>query len=205
MIGVVDIGIGNSGSVTKALRLLEADHKVAKSPEDLEAARKIILPGVGSFKEGSTRLKDSGFFDCLRAHVLDRKKPILGICLGMQLFADWGHEHGGAEGLGLVKGEVVPIDPEQSGTKSTVHMGWNDVEFSPDDPTFDGIAPDECFYFVHGYHFVVPASAAAVSTVDFGKKMTASVNRENIWGTQFHPEKSQKPGIQVLKNFCESC
>ncbi len=197
MIGVVDIGIGNTGSVTKALRLLKADHKVATTPEDLESVRKIILPGVGSFKEGSRHLKESGFFDCLRAHVLDRKKPILGICLGMQLFADWGHEHGRSEGLGLVKGEVVPIE--------AIHMGWNDVEFSPDDPTFDGIAPDECFYFVHGYHFVVSAAAALISTVDFGKKMTASVNRDNIWGTQFHPEKSQKPGIQVLKNFCESC
>ncbi len=198
MIGVVDIGIGNTGSVTKALRLLKADHRVAKAPADLDSARKIILPGVGSFREGSTHLKETGFFDCLRTQVLDRKKPILGICLGMQLFAEWGREHGNSEGLGFVKGEVVPIE--------AIHMGWNDVEFSRADPIFDGIAADECFYFVHGYHLVVPGPSVLASTVDFGnKKMTASVHRENIWGTQFHPEKSQKPGIRVLENFCRSC
>lgn len=191
--------MGNLFSVKNALEAVGAEIVISKNPEDLKRADQIILPGVGAFPDGMKNLKELGIIPALEKEVLEKKKPFLGICLGSQLLASYGEEHGSTSGLGWINGRVrrFRVDEKQF---RVPHVGWNDVSPVPGATLFKGIDSD-IFYFVHSY-FVAPEDPGVVAaTCEYGEKFTAAVERGNIFGVQFHPEKSQKSGLKLLKNF----
>ena len=200
---VIDYGMSNLGSISNALSECGADDVIVSAdPKDLKLATHIILPGVGSFKDGMDNLVGSGFKDAIREAVLTDKVPILGICLGMQLMADKGYEGGEVEGLGLVAGEVDKLQPTSKQEKIP-HVGWNEVYPKQKNCLFDGIPDGTDFYFVHSYHFIPKKKSNILSATPYCGGFVSSISSENIYGTQFHPEKSQRPGFQILKNFIQ--
>lgn len=199
-VAIVDYQAGNLRNVQKALEAIGLDAPIARVPGDIQAADGLILPGVGSFNAGMKNLNASGFDSALRHFALDEKRPVLGICLGMQLFAERGDEGGEIDGLGLINGRVVRLDVGEYGLRSP-HVGWNSVKPAGDGDMFAGIPPESDFYFVHGYHVIVEKSSIVSGTCDYGVEINAAVEKGNVWATQFHPEKSQRFGKAVLKNF----
>lgn len=202
MISVLDIGIGNINSVQKALKYIGARHDVITDETGIENAEKILFPGVGNFSVASRKLYSSGMASAICSKVLENKTPFLGICLGMQLLARSSEENGYHKGLGLLDAEVKKI-PESNSTRIP-HMGWNDVEH---DGTglFKNIEPGSDFYFVHSFFMVVRSANAKCFYTTHGVDLTAYVEKDNIYGAQFHPEKSQEKGIQFLLNFEGLC
>lgn len=203
MITVIDLKISNITSVSRALRRLGIGHLVSDQPRDIAEARQLILPGVGSFAEAVKRLRQSGLDAVLRKAVLEEKKPILGICLGMQLFASYGEEGGGAEGLNFIRGQVLYHRASQANLRLP-HIGWNDVHGDSFNSfkgcqSFNG---DGCFYFVHSYEFI-PEEPVKVAYSHYGVDFVAAVQKDHILGVQFHPEKSQEIGLKFLDNFCQ--
>jgi glutamine amidotransferase len=201
MLMIVDLGIGNVNSVQRALEYLSVPNFTSSDPADLKMADKIIFPGVGSFAEASKRLDQSGFRPALKKKV-EENTPLLGICLGMQLLALEGEEGGRAPGLGFIDARVVRLRAEQEGFRLP-HVGWNSLCL-PDRPLrlFEGIKPQECFYFTHSYEMMIsPDSGAVFAVTNYGVDFAAAVELNTVYGVQFHPEKSQKPGLQLLKNF----
>jgi glutamine amidotransferase len=198
MIAVVDYGMGNLRSVAKSLEAIGQDVCVTTSARDLRDATHIVLPGVGSFDRCADNLRASGLVDALHEEVQHRKKPFLGICVGMQLLAERGDEGSGASGLGWIKGRVQRL-PDDSGVK-VPHVGWNDIAVDPGDPLFQGVR-HPVFYFVHSYFLTCAASGVVTSTCDYGVEFAATVSSDNIVGVQFHPEKSQQNGLRFLQNF----
>ena len=198
MIALIDIGLGNIRSVSWALEFLKVEHSLTSDPKELSAAQKLIFPGVGHFGAAARKLKESGLREHLRELVLDRKKPILGICLGMQLFAKCSEEGGDEQGLGLLDSTVRRMEAERLGLRLP-HIGWNDVAAN-DLLMFRNIPTESCFYFVHSYD-LRPNGSLPVATCSYGKPFVAAVEYGNIYGTQFHPEKSQTVGLQLLANF----
>lgn len=195
--GIIDYGMGNLRSVRNALEFVGADVEIIERGSGLANAGAIILPGVGAFGRGMEGLHDRGFVDALEREVRERKKPMLGICLGMQLFARWGRELGDHEGLGWVEGEVSRL-PSDGGLR-VPHIGWNDVAGAG--PLFAGIPSPTAFYFVHSYR-VEPHDTSIVSgRTEYGVTFASALSWENVHGVQFHPEKSHKYGIHMLKNF----
>lgn len=203
-VAIIDYGMCNLGSVRRAFEECGADAKLIDRPEELESADKIILPGVGAFTRGMANLRDRGWIGPIRENVLNRKKPLLGICLGMQLLADRGEEGGGTEGLGLVSGSVVRLHAT-SHDQRIPHMGWNEIQIQRSNPLFGGIASGTDFYFVHSFHFEVLDPTSAITKTPYCGNFVSAVQRENIFGVQFHPEKSQKPGFQLIRNFLQEC
>lgn len=201
-VAIVSYGMGNLGSVRRAIEDLGARPFIAEHPAALFEANRIILPGVGAFGEAMARLRDGGWTDALLAQVRERKKPLLGICLGMQLLAEWGDEGGTTAGLALVPGRVRRLDLLGC-TLRIPHVGWNDVVSSAADPLFRHIARGDDFYFVHSYAFLAADEANVTATTHYGVPVTAAVRAGNAFGTQFHPEKSSRAGRQVLRNFLE--
>lgn len=199
MVVIVDYGMGNLFSVENALKYLGADVKISNNLDDIKNAERIILPGVGSFSDGMKNLNSLGFLDGLKEEVLRNKKPFLGICLGMQLLADEGEENGITKGLGWLPGRVRRFKVDEKKYR-VPHVGWNDVAVSGDGALFKGIQ-NPVFYFVHSYHLVPEDPADVIAHCDYGEKFAAAVRRGNIFGTQFHPEKSQKNGLKLLENF----
>jgi len=202
MIAVVDYGAGNMQSVVNGFEVLGADIAIAHEPQMLADADAIVLPGVGAFGEGMKHLLDAGFVPALNREVLEKKKPFLGICLGLQFLGEASEEHGVHEGLGWIKGRVVAI-PRTDASIKIPHMGWDDVKVLKKDGLFAGFPQDPICYFVHSYHFAVAQEDAnAVAGIcEYGVPFVAAIEKENIWATQFHPEKSQKAGLKVLENF----
>ena len=200
MIGIVDHRMGNLLSVFNAFEYMGADVELCHDPRDLEDAEKIVLPGVGAFADCMKNLRDLGFQDELNRLVLEEKRPVLGICLGMQVMADWGEEGGEHLGLGWIPGRVVRIRPNDSRLK-VPHVGWNNIQFFGESPLFQGLPESPDFYFVHSFHMECNDLAHVDAWCDYGGKVTAAVRRENIFATQFHPEKSQDFGLQVIENF----
>lgn len=197
MIGVIDYGAGNLNSVLKALEKIGIENFLIRKKEDFSKAKKLILPGVGSFKDAMTYLKKIDFIEPLKEEVLQIKKPILGICLGMQLFLEKGYEGGICNGLGFLEGEVVEF--ERTNLKIP-HMGWNDLEILKQEPLYKGISSLNNFYFVHSFY--VKCDEKFISAkAHYGHKFTASIQKDNIFGVQFHPEKSQILGLRLLENF----
>lgn len=199
MIAVVDYGMGNLGSITKALEYVGGKVKLTSKPEDLAHADQIVLPGVGAFGDGMKELDVRGFLPVLKEEIQKKKKPLLGVCLGMQLLAHTSTEFGEHKGLGWLKSSVVRLS---SIPKLKIpHVGWNGVVFLKDHPMLAGIESGSDFYFVHSYHMLCDDRDLIIGTVDYGESITAIVAFDNIFATQFHPEKSQKVGLKILKNF----
>ena len=200
MIAIVDYGMGNLRSLSNALVNAGAEVVITSSPADLRRADRIVLPGVGAFGDAARALRESGLAEPLSAEVLRERKPLLGICLGMQLLARTSTEHGVHEGLGWIDAEVVRL-PSVTGIK-VPHVGWNSVIFDSSDWLFRGIRSTESnFYFVHSYHMACRSSAAVIGTANNGITFTAAVRVGSVVATQFHPEKSQDNGIRLLSNW----
>lgn len=203
MIAVLDYGMGNSAAVLNMVRIAGAQAYVCSSPNDLEEASAILLPGVGAFDNGMDKLKNSGFLDVLEKKVIQEKKPFLGICLGMQLLFKKSEE-GRLEGLGWLDGDVTKFDFADlalSRPFKVPHMGWNLVMPNNFDCLYAGLEEEARFYFVHSYHVNCENPLDVLAISRYGYEFTCSVHRENIWGAQFHPEKSHQFGIRFFKNF----
>jgi imidazole glycerol-phosphate synthase subunit HisH len=202
VIALVDYGMGNIRSVRNALITVGAEVHVTSSPDGLDSAAGIIVPGVGAFSDGMANLRKSGMADGLQREVREKGKPYLGICLGMQFLAESSLEGGEWKGLGFIEGKVerlTPSGPDKDRFK-VPHMGWNDMQITLDCPIFQGLQ-SPVFYFVHSYHFKAGRQTVA-GTCYHAEEVIAAVWRENIFGVQFHPEKSQGMGLKVLENFC---
>ena len=198
-VGVVDYGMGNLLSVRHALEMVGADVSICRTPEELDAVDRLVLPGVGAFGDCMKRLREAGLVEALNDAVRRGARPILGICLGMQAMASSSQEGGAHEGLGWFDADVVRLEPA-SGLR-VPQIGWNDVDYEPTSPLFRGLPPAPEFYFVHSYYMKCRTTACVDATCDYGGRVTAAVRRENIVATQFHPEKSQDYGLKVLENF----
>jgi glutamine amidotransferase len=199
-VAIINYGMGNLGSVRRAFAEIGAEAFVAEAPNELAAADRIVLPGVGSFGEGMARLNDGGWTDEIRHQALRARKPFLGICLGMQLLAQRGREGGDILGLDLIQGSVERLDA--LGCRLRVpHVGWNSVSLSGAAPLFEKIPSGTDFYFVHSYAFKVATQTHVTARVEYGASLVAGVAALNIVGVQFHPEKSSKAGFALLRSF----
>jgi glutamine amidotransferase len=193
--------MGNLASVKNAFTSIGAEAEILSDPEALGDFSHIVLPGVGAFGDGISNLRERAWIPKLEKHVLADKTPCLGICLGMQLLAEKGTEGGDFEGLGWMGGSVVKFDFSDSRLRIP-HIGWNDsLPVRRDGVYREGFGQSGAFYFVHSYLFVPSNSEVVDGVCDYGCEFAASVSKENIWGVQFHPEKSQKAGLNILKNF----
>ena len=197
---VIDYGMSNLGSVRRALEELGARVRVSDDPRSLADAVKIVLPGVGSFADGMGNLKTREWLAPLRKAVLEEKIPLLGICLGMQLLAGQGTEGGRNAGLGFIGGEVKRLIPPQEDVRIP-HVGWNEVQVRRSPPLFEGINSGTDFYFVHSYHFVPENLESVLATTPYCGGFVSAVGSGNVFGVQFHPEKSSRPGFHLLRNF----
>ncbi len=200
---IIDYGMGNLASVQRAVSELGKNSRIINEPGELVGADKIILPGVGSFRQAMENLQDSGWVQALRDEVLLRCKPILGICLGMQLLADEGTEHGESSGLGLIHGKVIKFDFSDCSQFRIPHVGWNEISIVKPDPIVGGIESKTDFYFVHSYYFKTMDNDDIVAETPYGKGFPSIVRHGNAWGTQFHPEKSGPAGLKILANFLD--
>ncbi|SMP14112.1 glutamine amidotransferase [Desulfurobacterium pacificum] len=198
MIAVVDYGMGNLRSVSKALEHVGADVVVTSKPEKVRDAEAIVLPGVGAFKDAVRNLKERGLWEVLIDEV-ERGKPFLGICLGLQLVFEKSYEFGEEEGLGFIKGEVVRFDlPKEY---KIPHMGWNQIVKKKESVLLKGIKEGEFFYFVHSYYVCPKEESVKLTETEYGLVFTSAIEKDNVFATQFHPEKSQKAGLKLLENF----
>jgi glutamine amidotransferase len=203
MIAIVDYRMGNLGSIRNMLRRLGAEAAISGDAGEIEKADRLILPGVGAFDEAMRRLHESGLLPLLRRKVLDGGTPILGICLGMQLLTERSEE-GELPGLGWIEGETVRFrfDPKERGLR-VPHMGWNSVKPRRADCLFHGADDETGFYFVHSYHAVLRHPEDILAETEHGYEFPSALRRGCIFGTQFHPEKSHRHGMLLLKNFLE--
>ena len=199
-IGIIDYGAGNLHSVKGALDLLGENSFVSSDICELGKADSLILPGVGAFPAAMELLSGAGLTSFIKDQ--SKLKPLLGICLGMQMLLSTGHEFHDCEGLGLIPGEVNMLSAYENDIRFKIpHMGWNILEYNADDPLFMGIGEPIYAYFVHSFKAVPDDPADIASSTRYGEQITAAVHRGNIWGTQFHPEKSGDKGLMMLKNF----
>jgi len=192
--------MGNIHSVYNALKYIGADSFVSRDAGEINKAERIILPGVGAFGAAMDNLRQLGLKDILNEEVIEKGKPFLGICLGMQLLSETGTEKGLFQGLGWIAGEVAKLQPKETEFKLP-HVGWNDIEIVKDIALFKGLKKEKAFYFVHSYALRPRDENDLVAIGNYGVDFTAAVLKNNIFATQFHPEKSQKNGLTVLENF----
>lgn len=197
---IIDYGLGNLQSVKRAFEECGADAFISDNPDDLKHATHIVLPGVGAFNDGMANLTRNGWTEAIRSEVLDAGIPLLGICLGMQLLARKGLEGGETNGLDLIPGIVEKLTPDTAGTRIP-HVGWNEIYPSETHPLLNGIAYGTDFYFVHSYHFVLDNMQDAIAVTPYCGRFVSAIARGNVHGVQFHPEKSQKYGFQIIRNF----
>lgn len=197
MIAIIDYGAGNLFSVKNALDFLGFENKITKSADDLKAADRLILPGVGAFPDAVKKLNESGLVGVIKEE--SAKKPLLGICLGMQMLFEKGYEFGETDGLGFIKGSVRLMTPKRL---NIPHMGWNSLEFNEKCSLLDNCKDGEYVYFVHSYAAECPSENVA-AYCDYGMKVPALVFSGNVYGAQFHPEKSGEAGLNILRRFNE--
>jgi glutamine amidotransferase len=205
MIVIVDYRLGNLGSIKNMLKRIGSESLISSNVSDIERAERLILPGIGNFDQGMRNLEVLGLLPVLEDKVFQKKTPILGICLGMQLFTRKSEE-GESTGLGWIDGEVVrfKFDDKERHMKIP-HMGWNLVEIRQRDPLFEEMYPEPRFYFVHSYHVACRNEEEVLTQTFYGYEFVSSVKKENIYGVQFHPEKSHKFGMKLLDNFVTRC
>lgn len=197
---IIDYGLGNITSVYNAIKTLGFSVYTSNNHSDIEKATHLILPGVGSFFSGMNKLKEYDLIDILSCEVIEKKKPILGICLGMQLLASFGDEPRQCQGLGWVKGKVQGINKKLESEKLP-HMGWNNLSTTSNSTLVKNITEDLVFYFVHSYHFIPDNNTIVTGLCDYAGGFVAMIESENIFGTQFHPEKSHDVGLKLIENF----
>ena len=203
MVAIVDYGVGNLFSLCSSLLAIGADAVVTADPDTLRAAEKIILPGVGAFGDAAAKLRNSGL-DAVVVEEAKKGKPILGICLGMQLLLEKSFEYGEHEGLGLIKGEIRPIADVIPADLKIPHIGWNNLHFGENKhPLFRYLKEGDCVYFVHSF-YGTNCDEAVIATAEYGAPLTAAVANGNVCGCQFHPEKSGRVGLDILRAFCET-
>ena len=201
MIAIIDYGVGNLFSLSSSFKAIGADITVTGDPEIIKKADKLILPGVGAFEDAAKKLRESGL-DKIIIEESENGKPLLGICLGMQMLFEESHEYGIHKGLGLISGKVVPMQGKIPENLKIPHIGWNALKFTKSSPLFKYINEGDCVYFVHSY-YAENCEASLIATAEYGNEITAAVQRDNIFGCQFHPEKSGNVGLNILRAFCE--
>ncbi|MEJ7621700.1 MAG: imidazole glycerol phosphate synthase subunit HisH [Aquificaceae bacterium] len=196
MLLLIDYGMGNLRSVSKALEKVGFSVKVSSDPEEVKRAEVLVLPGVGAFRDAMENLKKLGLLKEILRHI-EKGKPYMGICLGLQLLFERSYEFGETEGFGVLEGEVVLLPPKVK----VPHIGWNQLWRQKPSDLLNGIKEGEYFYFVHSYHVVPKRQDIVLTTTDYGIDFVSSIEYENIFAVQFHPEKSQKAGLRLLENF----
>lgn len=205
MIGILDYGLGNVGAFYNIYKRLNIPVCIVTDTGKIDSIDGLILPGVGSFDWAMNRLNSSGMLEGLNKAVLDRGVPILGVCVGMQMMAQ-GSDEGRLKGLGWIDANVRHLSELTSKKIDLPHMGWNDVQVYKDHPLFKNLEKNAIFYFLHSYYFQEGSASQIMSRTDYGEVFTSSAFKDNIFGVQFHPEKSHHWGVQLLKNFSElSC
>ena len=201
MLAIIDYGVGNLFSLQCSLKKIGVEAVVTKDADVIKNADRIILPGVGAFGDAAEKLRATGLVDVIKEQA-QSGKPFLGICLGMQLLFDKGYEYGEHDGLGFIKGNVIPLEGKIPAELNIPHMGWNALSLDKNCPLFKHIEDGHCVYFVHSY-FATDCNESVVATAEYGIPVTAAVCKGNIFGCQFHPEKSGETGLKILKAFCE--
>lgn len=197
---ILNYGSGNVGSVFNILKLINPEVVISNEPEEILKASHLVLPGVGAFGASMEKIRKTIPLEVLKDEVFKKNKPFLGICVGMQVLADIGYEFGEHQGLGWIPGEVRRI---KAGKLPLPHVGWNEAEIKKKGPLFSRFQDNPDFYFVHSYCFVPKSSAVIQSITTYGEKIVSSIQDKNIFGVQFHPEKSQQSGRVLLENFCQ--
>ncbi len=201
MLAIIDYGVGNLFSLQCSLKKIGVDAVVTNDAQVIKDADRIILPGVGAFGDAINKLNSTGLVDTIKAEA-EKGKPFLGICLGMQLLFEKGYEYGVHEGLGFLKGNVVPLEGKIPAELNVPHMGWNGLDFKCDSPIFKYINEGDFVYFVHSF-YATDCDESVIATSEYGIPVTAAVGKGNIFGCQFHPEKSGDVGLNILRAFCE--
>lgn len=201
MIRIIDYGVGNLFSLKSSLRAIGIDADYTGNPAEIRKADKLILPGVGAFRDAREALRSTGL-DRMVQEEAGKGKPLMGICLGMQMLFDRSYEYGEYEGLGLIPGEIVPMEGRIPKDLPIPHIGWNELMLKQPSPLMKNTANGDYVYFVHSYYAETPAEYV-IATTDYGVEMTAAVQKDNVYGCQFHPEKSSEVGLSILKAFCE--
>lgn len=201
MIRIIDYGVGNLFSLRSSLRAIGIDADYTGDPAEIRKADKLILPGVGAFRDAREALRSTGL-DRVVQEEAGKGKPLMGICLGMQMLFDRSYEYGEYEGLGLIPGEIVPMEGRIPKELPIPHIGWNELALKQPSPLMKNTANGDYVYFVHSYYAETPAEYV-IATTDYGVEMTAAVQKDNVYGCQFHPEKSSEVGLSILKAFCE--
>lgn len=200
MISILDYDMANLRSVQKAFEHVGVDARIISSPSEVTAADKLVLPGVGAFADAVRTLRERELVEPILNH-LRKGKPLLGICLGLQMLFETGYEDGVHQGLGVLKGKCIRFDVDTKKGLKVPHMGWNQLDVHRDSPLLKDIDPGSSVYFVHSYHVVPEDSSVIATTTDYGGDFVSSIRAGNLMATQFHPEKSQKVGLKMLANF----
>ena len=204
MIAIIDYGVGNIFSLYSSFKFIGADAVLTSDRDTIISSDKIILPGVGAFADAAQKLKETGLGELVCSEAA-KGKPLLGICLGMQMLFEKSYEYGEHEGLGLIKGSIRPIEPVIPKGYKIPHIGWNALHFPKDKPVsplFRNIRENDFVYFVHSY-YGADCEASTIATTEYGAELTAAVADKNVYGVQFHPEKSGNVGLNILRAFCE--
>lgn len=199
-IAIVDYGMANLRSVQKGFEHEGTHARIISQPDEIDRADKIVLPGVGAFRDAVATLREKNLADPIVRHI-EKGKPFLGICLGLQMLFDVGYEDGEHPGLGVLRGKCVRFDVDVSMGLKVPHMGWNQLTIKHRSPILRDLADNASVYFVHGYHVETDDESVISTTTDYGRPFVSSIWRDNLMATQFHPEKSQKVGLQMLANF----
>lgn len=201
-IAIVDYGMGNTRSVVNAFEFIGAKAKLTERASDLNQAVAIVIPGQGAFRDCIKCLKENKFIEVLKEQVVQKKKPYLGICLGMQILGEKSFEGGEFSGLGWIKGIVKKIEPKDKQLK-VPHLGWNEVRLTQKTPLWTGLPGKPCFYFAHSYVLYPDDDRVVAATTDYGGEFPVAIQKDKIMAIQFHPEKSQQEGLQLLRNFVQ--
>lgn len=201
MLAIIDYGVGNLFSLVSSLKSIGVDAVITRDPKVIENADRLILPGVGAFGDASEKLRLSGLTEIIK-NAVKKGTPLMGICLGMQLLFEKSYEYGEHQGLGLLKGNVIGMEGTIPKELKIPHIGWNSLKFTSTSPIFKYINEGDCVYFVHSF-YAVDCEDSLIATAEYGRDLTAAVQKGNVYGCQFHPEKSGSVGLKILKAFSE--